>query len=345
MSLDKLFSKEIDRRDFLKKTGQAALAVGSGLTLDALLSSCATIMFKEEPPVIYPHIGQPGQNKVQPPAEGCYIGFHPDNFDFYEQVTGKKPKVVIPSWHTFCGPFPSDDIKDISSQGAIGHLFKDIWTDAQAYGLKNLVDNKEFTKDITEYAKDIVKCGKPFFVCTMREMNLSSRSWPWAGQPKVVKEVWKHMWQIFEDNGANQYATWVWEVYCTEDHFKEIDNPEKYYPGDKYVDWIGLSAYSRSIFLSGTRSFSYLVEPTYGQMRTKHPDKPIMMAEFGKTWDKQQPKWIKNAYETIKSWPGMKAAIYWDSMNVELNDNHMLIKESHTVLQELFKDPYFIGAK
>jgi hypothetical protein len=43
MSLEKLLSEEIDRREFLETSGKAALAVGGGLTLDALLSSCATI--------------------------------------------------------------------------------------------------------------------------------------------------------------------------------------------------------------------------------------------------------------------------------------------------------------
>ena len=47
-------AKMIGRRDFLKKSGRAALAVGGGLTFNALLSSCATIRFKEETPVIYP---------------------------------------------------------------------------------------------------------------------------------------------------------------------------------------------------------------------------------------------------------------------------------------------------
>jgi hypothetical protein len=91
-------------------------------------------------------------------------------------------------------------------------------------------------------------------------------------------------------------------------------------------------------------SFSYLVAKTYRDMRTNHPEKPLMQAEFGRTKTKRQPQWITKAYETIKSWPGMKAAIYWDSLNYSLGDDHTLSGESTKVLREVLKDPYFTGA-
>jgi len=53
-------------------------------------------------------------------------------------------------------------------------------------------------------------------------------------------------------------------------------------------------------------------------MHNNHPDKPIMQAEFGKTQTNDQPYWLKNAYKTIKSWPGMKAALYWDWPDIAL---------------------------
>ena len=150
------------------------------------------------------------------------------------------------------------------------------------------------------------------------------------------------MWQIFEDNGANKYATWVWEVYCPLG--SRHDYPERYYPGDQYVDWIGLSAFARTQFPTSDISFSSLVSQTYREMRLKHPNKPIMMAEFGKTRESDQARWLKKAFETIKSWPGMKVAIFWNNLHWELRDDHTLSKESFEVYKEIMKDPYFIGA-
>jgi hypothetical protein len=78
-------------------------------------------------------------------------------------------------------------------------------------------------------------------------------------------------------------------------------------------------------------------------MRRFHPEKPIMMAEFAKTTDSRQARWLEKAFETIKSWPGMKAAIFWNSYNAELPDPHTLTEESYEVYRKIMKDPYFIG--
>lgn len=63
------------------------------------------------------------------------------------------------------------------------------------------------------------------------------------------------MWQVYEDSGANEYATWVWEIYADTSSTR-ADSPSRYYPGDRYVDWIGLSAYSRSGYRTNTLSLN-----------------------------------------------------------------------------------------
>jgi anaerobic selenocysteine-containing dehydrogenase len=74
----------MDRREFLKKSGQAALAIGAGLGLEEVLSSCATIVSEDKPAaanikqkenIIYPPVGKADQKKIQPPENGCLIGF------------------------------------------------------------------------------------------------------------------------------------------------------------------------------------------------------------------------------------------------------------------------------
>jgi len=335
----------ISRREFLRRSAQAALAVGGGLTLEALLSSCVTPHVVEKRPVMYSPLKG---HKVQPPKDGCYIGFHREFWNpfydsFVEQI-GKKPKIMIPSLGKVANSkaFPKWAVKYISSKDAIPLVYRDLSMDILLHGFGDLVDKEEFRRDITKYAKDIVKFGKPIFISTMRELN--GKWFAWGQKPETAKKVWQYMWQIFEDNGANEYATWVWEVYCPLLKQRKIDSPEGYYPGDKYVDWIGLSAYTRLKEFTPELSFSYLVAETYRDMRTNHPEKPVMQAEFGRTKTKRQPRWIRNAYETIKSLPGMKAAIYWDSVNYSLGDDHTLSGESKKVLREMLEDPYFTGA-
>ena len=198
-------------------------------------------------------------------------------------------------------------------------------------------------KDVASEAVQFGQQHGGFFYSPMREMNINW--WPWGQQPRQAKRAWQHVWQIFEDTGANEYSTWVWEIKCPNKD-RSADDPEPYYPGDKYVDWIGLSAYSRTRNeITRNMSFNELTGPTYHEMHNNHVDKPIMQAEFGTTQGSSQPYWVKNAYKTIKSLPGMKAALYWDYSNAQLGDQHSLSQESLAALKEILKDPYWITAK
>ena len=69
---------------------------------------------------------------------------------------------------------------------------------------------------IKKFAQGAAEFGKEyggFFFTTMEEMNGNWFSW---GKNSNFIPAWRHIWQIFEDQGANQYATWVWALYCTE---------------------------------------------------------------------------------------------------------------------------------
>lgn len=127
----------------------------------------------------------------------------------------------------------------------------------------------------------------------MWELNIERKYdiWPWAGQPRLFKKAWEHLWQVFEDHGANDYVTWLIEYH--------VDFPlSGYYPNPKTVDYIGLSAYNRKVHEQyyKYRYLDDLIDQPYKYFRTKYPDKPIMQAEFGTTIGKDQPAWIRKAY-------------------------------------------------
>jgi hypothetical protein len=70
-----------------------------------------------------------------------------------------------------------------------------------------------------------------------------------------------------------------------------------------------------------------------------------MQAEFGTTIGRDQPEWLIKAFQTIKSKPGIKAAIYWDKAAIQLGDDHTLSEESLKTLKQILEDAYFIMAK
>jgi hypothetical protein len=370
--------REISRRDFIKNTS-FALAYSSFAGFTNLLNGCSSHSIANIDPEIvqYPHLNG---HKIQPLRNGCYIGFmgcwerKPNDWNpgksidsyyklsTYKDNIGHYPAILTrdPIYSFMSLQFPYQFVTGNKDIDFIPLLYYSVKPAINEHGsLKNLLNSKKFISDTENYAKKITLLKKPMFVCTMMELNLGM--WPWGKQPDTAKKVWKLIWNIFEDQGANEYATWVWEVYCKSYGATWVDYPSRYYPGDKYVDWIGLSAFAWKNETWSRKPFSSLIGSTYSTMRTEHPDKPIIQSEFGVYRGSSQNRngklvgedgafqsnWLKDAFQTIQSWPGIKAAIYSNQTTFISNiyDDHTLDKQSRSVLKEIVNNGYFIGGE
>ena len=121
------------RRNFLKGTGMAALAIGTGATLDAMLSGCAStsteLVTKDEAPVVYPPLKG---HKVQPPENGCLVGFHRKFgvdpkwvISRFEEKTGKKPAMLAFCCNLTLSEFPIESAILTAEQKIIPNILSD----------------------------------------------------------------------------------------------------------------------------------------------------------------------------------------------------------------------------
>ncbi len=64
----------------------------------------------------------------------------------------------------------------------------------------------------------------------------------WGGDPLNFRRAWRRMYNVAEQVGAADHHIFLWSpngyTYNGTEHM-----PDKYYPGDQYVDWVGLSLY------------------------------------------------------------------------------------------------------
>ena len=347
MLINKSLAKNVSRREFLQKSGMAALALGGGLTFSALTEGCATLTFKEEAPVIYPPLKG---HKVQPPQDGCLFGVR----TVYNDVKRRAPD--IPRDTT---AFIDYFTKELDQEPAIWAIQRDVGVHRGLMYMARKAADKgiipfvftgwppervlEGDFRLRRMSRNARKLGEQyggFFITSMWEMNMRGvyNPYPWGGKPSQFKKAWRKIWSIFEDAGANEYATWIIEYHA--------GFPlQGYYPGDEYVDWIGVSCYNSKVNQEyhGYRQLSHILSPSpYRYFRVKHPNKPFILAEFGSQIGRDQPSWLRKALGTIKSLPGMKAAICWDVFDHNIGADMTLSEESIKVLREVLKDPYFI---
>jgi mannan endo-1,4-beta-mannosidase len=163
---------------------------------------------------------------------------------------------------------------------------------APDYSLPKIIDGS-FDAYLHKYAKDIVATGLPLAIRLDHEMN--GIWYPWSetdGSGKSINgnsagdyvKMWRHVHDIFQKEGANKLVLWVWSPNIVNNvpaSHKADGYLDSLYPGDAYVDWVGLSGYMRPPYKADNNfTFDYTFGPSLTELRGI-AKKPIMLSEVG----------------------------------------------------------------
>ena len=170
-------------------------------------------------------------------------------------------------------------------------------------GMKAVAEGK-YDAYIDEWAKDAVEFHAPLFLRFGHEMNDPYR-YPWGPQynkPEDFIAAWKHVVDRFRTAGANNII-WIWSPHPAYLTF------EQYYPGEKYVDWIGVGALNYGTVAPWSKwwSFHDIFKGFYNNVSLYN--KPIMICEFGSlevggdraAWYQQALDSFPQKYPLVKS--------------------------------------------
>jgi mannan endo-1,4-beta-mannosidase len=165
--------------------------------------------------------------------------------------------------------------------------------DASSYTLANIA-NGHFDSYLLHYAGSILSLGMPVAIRFDHEMN--GNWYPWSagfpankgatGQPNLYVQAWRHIWNLFDSVGANSEVIWLWAPIrvdkltpgATTGGAKYDTGLAEDYPGDQYVDWVGMSAYDyrpNEVF-TFANTFSATITALHSLT-----SKPIFIAETG----------------------------------------------------------------
>jgi len=181
-------------------------------------------------------------------------------------------------------PYPSQAVETSWQHGALPMItWQSEQTSAGAtqsdptYSLSNIIDGK-FDAYIQTFAQAVVAEGLPVVIRLDQEMN--GNWFPWSegvngNTSGQFVQMWRHVWNIFQAAGANNYVIWLWAPNRV-DNLVHLAPMNEYYPGDAYVDWIGLDAYWRSVSTAPT--FASIFGKTLADLATVS-NKPIFIAE------------------------------------------------------------------
>ncbi len=161
-----------------------------------------------------------------------------------------------------------------------------------------------------QHAKTLAHYGHPIFLRWSWEMN--GDWYPHGGynnnkSPANFVKAWRRLYDIFQHNGATNVG-FMWSPYFKSSPNQTWNAIDKYYPGDDYVDWVGVSAYFR-------RSEDTPEELFDGIYRTYAARKPIIIAETGIA--KTDPAAMVGRLQTFSDYlqkrPGIASVLWFDS--------------------------------
>jgi hypothetical protein len=181
------------------------------------------------------------------------------------------------------------------------------------YSLPRILDGA-FDEYLRQYARDIAANGLPLAIRLDHEMN--GTWYPWSERtgsgasingngPGDYVAMWRHVHDIFEQEGANAYVIWVWAPNRIDRLPSALRTPEhlaSLYPGDEYVDWVGVSGYLRPPYdPSAQFTFDETFGATLRQLRDL-TDKPIILAEVGASESGgHKAAWVESLFDGLEA--------------------------------------------
>lgn len=156
-------------------------------------------------------------------------------------------------------------------------------------------------------------------------------------QPELFIRTWRYTYDLFESAGALN-VLWMFSPNVEWDGGAGLRNIDLYYPGDEYVDLLGLDGYNfgdNHDQYHWWQSYSYVFEESIQKM-LKYKKK-LYLAEIGCAEDPRQAGWIKDFLTRVSRDDRVEGFLYFNQhTSFKGEPDWCLACDSNTL--EIFKE-------
>jgi len=256
--------------------------------------------------------------------------FTPSDVAAFEDATGKRPV-----WIYFCHNwyegrrFPWQTAEFVRSHGSIPYLRLMLLSGSPialpdpVFTLENILRGR-FDDDFRRWMRDARRFGTPLIAEYGVEVN--GFWFPWNGSynreggtyadaTDRFRRAYRHIVQISREEGARNIR-WVFHVDPWDEPVVDWNRFENYYPGDEWVDWVGVSVYGRQVPSDiYYPSFREQMDWVYGRLTKLAPSKPVIVCEFGTIKGAPQAAWARAALTDLigHRWPRLIGFAWWNA--------------------------------
>ncbi len=252
-------------------------------------------------------------------------------------------EVEVDIEHTFVVWFLTDNFSEAIEEARVNKRYPLIslepWpllTDGlSAETLLEDINEGRYDKYICDLAKR-AKFQKPQTILVRwgHEMELTGL-YPWSqGDPEAYISAYRRVVDIFEELGADNIY-WVWSPGGN-------NSAEEYYPGDNYVDYIGVTIladyqWEQQAGFSGLRSFETLLAEKY--RLSEEFDKLLIAVEVGTSIPEESEKkqWLLEAQKSFSYFPRLVAFLYFNDINAHEANEY---RPDWSITRETFEEVF-----
>ncbi len=327
---------------------------------------------------------------VKPKNNKIYFGAFPDfggtedhvsakKVKDFEKLVGRKIKWAYFSQNFYNGlDFPKNEISEIRKAGAIPFVrflphpkeyyeyASDMKKVENEFSLEKIIEGV-FDKELKKWAQNAKADGKMILVDFAVEPN---GDWfVWSGKyhgggvsdkygntkypdgPEKWRDAYRHIIDLFKEEKVNN-ITWFFHADINSVPDEWWNKPKYYYPGDQYIDWIGVSIYGpqndREDYWD---TFSEILKERSKYILEISKTKPFALLEFGVSDSNpngDKSLWLEDAFKTIveKQYIPFSAISYWHENWEEEDGEKALIRvdsseKSLKTFQNIIKNKIF----
>ena len=234
---------------------------------------------------------------------GVEVGDAPGSMapvDRFASLVGERPDLIgqFVAWNT---SFDSQAASHAWSYGAIDFV---VW-EPTGTSLAQIADGASDAY-LTRFATAVRTLNVPIALSFGHEFN--GNWYPWGTTHATAAQfvaAWQHVHNLFAAAGATN-VIWIWDpndIYPVQDV-----RLEPYYPGDAYVDWVGVSGYWTQ---QGPNDYASLYLPTLEEVRT-FTRKPFLVAETAVEPGSNESSSLTNLLDAVEQHPDIIGFVWFD---------------------------------
>jgi hypothetical protein len=247
-------------------------------------------------------------------ALGVWSGqpWEPGELNAVTALLGRAPSIFL-TYQAWDRGFHASDMAEIANRGA-DHI---VTWQPDGIPLRDIAAGQH-DAFIRDWAQGAAAWGGRIYLRPMHEMNGDWYSWGRGVNGNTAADfvgAWRHMHDLFVAAGAGN-VRWVWSPnvrYGPEYPLADL------YPGDAYVDWVGLDGYNWGLDphlgQPAWQSFEDIFGATYREITTAvAPGKPIVIVETASTENGgDKAAWILRTFLTdAPTYPAVRALVWFN---------------------------------